>query len=94
MVFGGDISFNGIIEYMVDKDHCTYEESLEKLKPVFKDIDFVVANLESVVYKEAENDVSKIYGPRITPPANGSTSHSIQDLSALKALKYAIKFNW
>merc|ERR1712072_855315 len=89
MVFAGDISFNGIIEYMVDKDHCTYEESLEKLKPVFKDVDFVVANLESVVYKEAENDVSKIYGPKITLPANGSSVHSIQDLSALKALKDA-----
>ena len=87
MVFGGDISFNGIIEYMVDKDHCTYEESLEKLKPVFKGIDFVVANLESVVYKEADNDVSKIYGPKIAPPANGTSAHSIQDLSALKALK-------
>ena len=47
LVFLGDISFDGVTRYHVTKGNCTYSESFEKMKPVLKEKDYAIGNLES-----------------------------------------------
>ena len=55
IVFTGDVTFRGIIEYHVRKHHCTYNRSFEEIKKVFdRDADEVVVNFESVVGYDKE----------------------------------------
>lgn len=79
MIFGGDITFNGILEYMVNREHCTYEEALDKLKPHLMGADYTVANLESVVFREFSSE-----GVETAP---NKVVHAISDVTALKSLK-------
>jgi len=47
IIFGGDVSFAGIIYYLKRIENCSYKESFEKIESIFKQADDVVINLES-----------------------------------------------
>ena len=49
IIFGGDISFSGIMRHQVDSGKCTYNESFDKILPYFKEADKVVVNFENIV---------------------------------------------
>ena len=49
IAFLGDISYDNVVRYHVHQGNCTYNDSFKEIKPVLKDVDFVIANLESPV---------------------------------------------
>ena len=54
-MFGGDVSFAGVVKYNRQNGRCTYNESFSKIKTVLDHADFVVINFESPVEKSKEN---------------------------------------
>ena len=62
IIFGGDVTFLGIIEYHVRKGDCTYNRSFEKIKPIFERADEVLVNSESVFGTAEELESEKADG--------------------------------
>ena len=54
IIFGGDVSFSGIMKHQIETGKCTYNTSFEVIRKYFKEADEVVVNLESNV-AEKEN---------------------------------------
>ena len=62
IMFGGDISFSGIIRLKVDSGKCTYNGSFDKILKYFKEADEVVVNLENIVVGNGEIEEVKSSG--------------------------------
>ena len=63
IIFGGDVTFRGIIEYHVRKGDCHYNRSFENIKPIFeRDADEVVVNSESAFGTAEELEGEKAEG--------------------------------
>lgn len=54
IMFGGDISFSGIIRLKVDSGKCTYNGSFDKILKYLKEADEVVVNLENIVIENGK----------------------------------------
>jgi len=77
IIFGGDISFAGVIYHSVKSGNCTYNESFEQITDLF-DSDIAIANLESP-FGNVEHPPSAI--------DNGKPVHLLADPRAVDALK-------
>ena len=49
IIFGGDVSFSGIVKHQIETGKCTYNTSFEVIRKYFKEADEVVVSLESTV---------------------------------------------
>ena len=78
LIFGGDVNFSGISEYLVKGGKCTYNQSLAHIKRDLADADFVLVNLETV-FKVNDGEWLE---PRAHKPI-----HLIADSSTVTALK-------
>ena len=57
VIFGGDVSFSGIVRRNVKLGKCTYNTSFEKIRPYLKEAKHVVVNLENPVAEEVDSNV-------------------------------------
>ena len=65
VIFGGDVSFSGIVKRNVELGKCTYNTSFEKIRPYLKEADNVVVNLENPVVEKEKADLPKLSGKAV-----------------------------
>lgn len=83
IIFGGDVSFSGIMKRKIESGKCTYNTSFEKISKYFKEADEVVVNLENpVAEREKMNKLPKHELKNI---------HLLSDEESLAAMKYDLK---
>lgn len=78
-MFGGDISFSGIVRYNMKNGRCTYNESFSKIRKYLKMADYAVANLESPL-----SEIEDIYTEK--PLDRNKVTYLIADKNSAEAL--------
>ena len=49
LIFGGDVTFYGPIDYHFKNGDCSYERPFQEVKGVFAEADFTMVNLETTL---------------------------------------------
>ena len=78
IVFGGDVQFSRMIQYLHDTKNCSYENTLRRLQPFLEDSDFTIVNLETTVKKDNQVPLPKVPEKLV---------NMVSDESALPAIK-------
>ncbi|XP_057291496.1 capsule biosynthesis protein CapA-like isoform X2 [Hydractinia symbiolongicarpus] len=81
LIFGGDVTFSGVIKYHGRRSNCTFNNSFSQLKPYFTEADHVIVNLESP-FHQYNGKKLKVLDPK-------KAVKLLSDLNAMSTLSYA-----
>ena len=87
IIFGGDVSFSGIMKHQIETGKCTYNTSFEVIRKYFKEVDEVVVNLENPV---VEKEKLKKWGKADKLVALVSEEDSLKGLKYVFSTHYKI----
>ena len=82
IIFGGDISFSGIMKRKIDSGKCTYNTSFETIRKYLREADEVIVNLENPVAEKEKIDK--------LPKHKLKKIHLISDEESLSAMKFEL----